>query len=84
MAPLRGVPPAEPFTLRLPKQLHDELFAVIAATGNEVTRSGLIIRALEFYLHVLRHTPSLLDGYDMERDASVRHSGDPYDNGRRA
>ena len=82
MAPLRGVPPAEPFTLRLPKQLHDELFAVIAATGNEVTRSGLIIRALEFYLHVLRHTPSMLEFYDIERDASVRQKGDPHDSGK--
>lgn len=77
-------PPAEPFTLRLPKQLHDELFAVIAATGNEVTRSGLIIRALEFYLHVLRHSPSLLEGYDIELDESVRHQSKPYDNDRRA
>lgn len=73
--------PAEPFTLRLPKHLYEEMFAVIAATGNEVTRSGLIIRAIDFYLHVLRHTPSMLEGYDMEQDTSVRQGGPPYDNG---
>lgn len=78
MAPNNRLP-AEPFTLRLPRRIHDELFAVIAATGNEVTRSGLIIRALEFYLHVLRHTPSMLEGYDIERDESVRQPSVPYD-----
>lgn len=80
MAPLSRTP-SEQFTLRLPRRLHEELFSVIAATGNEVTRSGLIVRALEFYLHVLRHTPSMLEGYDMERDESVRQAVEPYDTG---
>ena len=70
----------ERFTLRMPKRLYDELFAVIAATEAEVTRTQLIIRAIRFYLHNLRHTPSMLEFYDIERDVSVRQKCKPYDN----
>ena len=38
------MPRSESFSLRLPQPLYDRLFDVIAATGNEVTRSGVIVR----------------------------------------
>lgn len=44
------MPRSESFSLRLPQPLYDRLFDVIAATGNEVTRSGVIVKALETYL----------------------------------
>ena len=43
------MPRSESFSLRLPQPLYDRLFDVIAATGNEVTRSGVIVKALETY-----------------------------------
>lgn len=69
MAP--KVPPAESFSLRLPKHLSDRMFSVIAATGNEIIRTGLIVRALEMYLVNLYHNPSMLEGYDIEQDSSA-------------
>lgn len=62
--------PTVAFTLRIPKNLNDRMFSAIAATEGKKkpTRSGLIIRALEFYLHVLSHAPSMLKGYDVGKD----------------
>lgn len=47
------------------------LFDVIAATGNEVTRSGVIVKALETYLAILECNPGMLEGYDSGRDRSA-------------
>lgn len=70
MAPTNKLP-AETFSLRIPKHLNDRMFDVIAATGNEITRTGLIIRALNTYFSILYHNPSMLEGYDIERDPSA-------------
>ena len=44
---------------------------MIAATGNEVTRSGVIVKALETYLAILECNPGMLEGYDSGRDRSA-------------
>lgn len=67
------MPKTEPFSLRLPQPLYDRLFQVIAATGNEVTRSHLIVCALQTYLAILDHNPGLIEGYDISKDVSVTH-----------
>lgn len=54
------MPRSESFSLRLPQPLYDRLFDVIAATGNEVTRSGVIVKALETYLAILECNPGML------------------------
>ena len=63
--------PRPPPLLRLPQPLYDRLFDVIAATGNEVTRSGVIVKALETYLAILECNPGMLAGYDSGRDRSA-------------
>lgn len=60
------MPRSESFSLRLPQPLYDRLFDVIAATGNEVTRSGVIVKALETYLAILECNPG-----DSGRDRSA-------------
>lgn len=65
------MPRSESFSLRLPQPLYDRLFDVIAATGNEVTRSGVIVKALETYLAILECNPGMLEGYDSGRDRSA-------------
>ncbi len=65
---------SEPFSIRLPVQLYNKLFAVIAATGCEITRTDLIIRALETYIALLSCNPSMLEGYDKAKDVSVTRS----------
>lgn len=65
------MPRSESFSLRLPQPLYDRLFDVIAATGNEITSSGLVVRAVETYLAILERNPSMLEGYDKRRDRSA-------------
>lgn len=65
------MPRSESFSLRLPQPLYDRLFDVIAATGNEVTRSGVIVKALETCLAILECNPGMLEGYDSGRDRSA-------------
>ena len=62
----------EALSIRLPKALHDRLFDVIRATDCEITRTDLVVRALETYLALLAINPSLLEGYDGEKDVSAR------------
>ena len=61
----------DPFSIRLPTDLENRLYAVIAATGCEVTKSGLIARALATYFALLDACPTLLEGYDRSLDRSV-------------
>lgn len=70
------MPTSEPFSLRLPQELYDRLFSVIAATGNEVTRTGVITKALETYFAILDRNPSLVSEYDRAKDKSVTHYGE--------
>ncbi len=70
------MPRSEPFSLRLNPALLDRMFCVIAATGNEVTRTGLIERALETYFKILEANPTTLEGYDKSRDKSVTQGED--------
>lgn len=62
------------FSFRLPKELHDRLIGVVAATGNEITRSGLCVQALEFFLHNLSAYPAMVEGYDPQKDKSARQA----------
>ncbi len=63
----------DPFSIRLPTDLENRLYAVIAATGCEVTKSGLIARALAAYFALLDACPAMLEGYDRSKDKSVTH-----------
>lgn len=61
------------FTFRIPKKLNDRLMNAIAATENEVTRSGVCIQALEQFLAQLDVCPSMLKNYTPMKDRSSRH-----------
>ena len=58
----------DPFSIRLPKELYDDIFAVIAATGGEVTKSDIIHRAVKNYLALLRVNPTKLPYYNPSLD----------------
>lgn len=62
---------SDPFSIRLPQELYDEIFSVISATGGEVTKSEIIHRAIKNYLALLRLNPTMLPNYAPERDKSV-------------
>ena len=66
----------EPLSVRIPKPLYDRLYAVIRATECEITRTDLVVQALETYLALLSVRPSLLAGYDREKDVSARQKKD--------
>ena len=61
----------DPFSIRLPKELYDDIFAVIAATGGEVTKSDIIHRAVKNYLALLRVNPTMLPNYNTSLDKAV-------------
>ena len=61
----------DPFSIRLPKELYDDIFAVIAATGGEVTKSDIIHRAVKNYLALLRVNPTMLPNYNPSLDKAV-------------
>ena len=61
----------DPFSIRLPKELYDDIFAVIAATGGEVTKSDIIHRAAKNYLALLRVNPTMLPNYNPSLDKAV-------------
>ena len=61
----------DPFSIRLPKELYDDIFAVIAATGGEVTKSDIIHRAVKNYLALLRVNPTMLPNYNPSLEKSV-------------
>lgn len=60
------------FSFRLDKGLHDRLISVVAATENEVTRSGLCELALESFLAQLAVNPAMVTNYDPARDKYAR------------
>ena len=62
----------EPLSVRVPKPLNDRLYDVIRATDCEITRTDLVVRALETYLALLSINPSILEGYDTAKDVSAR------------
>ena len=61
----------DPFSIRLPKELYDDIFAVFAATGGEVTKSDIIHRAVKNYLALLRVNPTMLPNYNPSLEKSV-------------
>ncbi len=65
-----------PFSVRLPEDLYERVYAVIAATGGEYNKTQIVVRALEMYFAMLSLSPSLLPEYDPDRDTSVTHSED--------
>lgn len=64
-------PSTEQFSVRMPCALRRRMLDVIAATGTEITSSGLVVRAMETYLAILERNPSMLEGYDKRLDRSV-------------
>ena len=56
-------PSTEQFSVRMPCALRRRMLDVIGATGNEITSSGLVVRAVETYLAILERNPSMLEGY---------------------
>ena len=63
-----------PFSVRLPEDLYERVYAVIAATGGEYNKTQIVVRALEMYFAMLSLSPSLLPEYDPDRDVSVTRS----------
>lgn len=63
-----------PFSVRLPEDLYERVYAVIAATGGEYNKTQIVVRALEMYFAMLSLSPSLLPEYDPDRDTSVTQS----------
>ena len=61
-------PSTEQFSVRMPCALRRRMLGVI---GNEITSSGLVVRAVETYLAILERNPSMLEGYDSSQDRSV-------------
>ena len=70
LAPMTS-PATEQFSVRMPRALRRRMLNVIAATGTEITSSGLVVRAMETYLAILERNPSMLEGYDKRLDRSV-------------
>gem|GEM_PF-2544175 len=70
LAPMTS-PATEQFSVRMPRALRRRMLDVIAATGTEITSSGLVVRAMETYLAILERNPSMLEGYDKRLDRSV-------------
>lgn len=70
LAPMTS-PATEQFSVRMPRALRRRMLNVIAATGTEITSSGLVVRAMETYLAILERNPSMLEGYDSSQDRSV-------------
>lgn len=70
LAPMTS-PATEQFSVRMPRALRRRMLDVIGATGNEITSSGLVVRAVETYLAILERNPSMLEGYDKRLDRSV-------------
>ena len=65
---------SDPFSIRLPQELYDRLFSVIAATSNEYNKSQIVVLALQTYFAILDYNPAMLEHYDRDRDTSVTHS----------
>ena len=65
----------DPFSIRLPQELYDDIFSVIAATGGEVTKSDIIHRAVKNYIALLRINPTMLPNYDPSLEKSVTQHG---------
>ena len=67
----------DPFSIRLPQELYDDIFSVIAATGGEVTKSDIIHRAVKNYIALLRINPTMLPNYDPSLEKSVTQQDNP-------
>lgn len=61
----------DPFSIRLPKELYDDIFSVIAATGGEVTNPDIIHRAVKNYFALLMVNPTMLPNYNPSLDKAV-------------
>lgn len=68
------MPASDPVSIRLPQDLYDRLFSVIAATGNEYNKSQIVVLALQTYFAILDYNPAMLEHYDRDRDTSVTQS----------
>ena len=62
----------DPFTFRPARGIGRRLMDVVAATGNEITRSGLINLALTSLFAQLEVTPGMIPYYDPAKDKSAR------------
>ena len=65
------MPCTDNFSIRMDQSVYDQMMLVIQCTGNEVTRSGLINRAVHAYLRLLEIEPSMIPEYDPEAHLSV-------------
>lgn len=68
------------FTLRVPKKLNDRIISAIAATENEVTRTGIFLLGAELLLAQLEICPSMLKNYNPALDKSARQKRKKQDN----
>ena len=61
----------DPFSVRLSKELYDQIFRVIECTGGEITKTEIIERAVKAYLRLLELEPTMIPHYDPDARMSV-------------
>lgn len=62
---------SDPFSVRLSQGTHDRLMAIIDASDREVTKSGLVDRAVTLFCDIVEREPSIIPEYDPYRELSV-------------
>jgi hypothetical protein len=65
----------DPFSVRLSQGTHNRLMAIIAASDNEVTKSGLVDRAVTLFCDIVEREPSIIPTYDPDAKLSVTQKG---------
>ena len=63
----------DPFSIRLPQEQQARILQVIAATGQNYSKSEIISVALDVLFALLPAAPSLLPEYDISKDTAVTH-----------
>lgn len=61
----------DPFSIRLPPEQQKRILQIIAATGQNYSKSEIISIALDVLFALLPATPSMLPGYDISKDVAV-------------
>lgn len=69
------MPKTDPFSVRLSQGTHNRLMAIIAASDNEVTKSGLVDRAVTLFCDIVEREPTIIITYDPDAKVSVTQKG---------
>lgn len=61
----------DPFSVRLSQGTYNLLMAIIDASGKEVTKSGLVDRAVTLFCDIVEREPTIIPEYDPDHCVSV-------------